>query len=128
MNTTFNFFVYGTLQRGGARQGALAGQRFLGAARTRPLYALFDLGPYPALVQCAENGRAIYGELYETAATTIERLDRLEGAPDLYRLEPILLDFPLGDAFAYFYRQSTTGFPLCVENRWPSEDRTHDPR
>jgi gamma-glutamylcyclotransferase (GGCT)/AIG2-like uncharacterized protein YtfP len=128
MNTTFCFFVYGTLQRGGSRHGVLSGQRFLGVARTRPFYALFDLGAYPALVHCAENGRAIHGELYETDASLIKRLDRIEGAPDLYRLEPILLEAQPGEVFAYFYRQNTEGCLLCAGDRWPVKDRCHDTR
>jgi gamma-glutamylcyclotransferase (GGCT)/AIG2-like uncharacterized protein YtfP len=109
--------VYGTLMRGGVRHRVLTGQPFLGEARTRPLYALFDLGAYPGLVHRAEDGRAVHGELYEVAADLIERLDRIEGAPSLYRLESVHIENNPGDVFAYFYQQQTTGFPLCAEER-----------
>lgn len=107
--------------RGGVRHAVLAEQRFLGAARTSPHYALFDLGAYPGLVHRAEGGRAVHGELYEIDADVIERLDRIEGAPILYRLEPILIEDYPGKVFAYFYRQGTEGFSLCAEDRWTNE-------
>ncbi len=114
-------FLYGTLMRGGVRHGVLAGQRFLGEARTRPHYALFDLGAYPGLVHCEEGGRAIFGELYEVAANLIERLDRIEGAPSLFRLEPVLIEGHSGDVFAYIYQRDTDGCSLCAEDRWMNE-------
>lgn len=114
----FLLFVYGTLMRGGVRQRVLSGQNFLGEARTCPLYALYDLGAYPGLVQCANDGRSIHGELYEVATTLIERLDHIEGAPSLFRLEPVHIEDHPGDVFAYFYQESTAGFTLCVEGRW----------
>lgn len=107
--------------RGGVRHRVLARQRFLGAARTRPLYALFDLRAYPGLVHRAEDGRAIHGELYEIDASLIAQLNEMEGAPRLYRLEPILIDGHPGDVFAYFYQQGTEGFSLCSEDRWTNE-------
>lgn len=114
-------FVYGTLMRGGVRHSVLGDQRFLGEGRTRPLYALFDLGSYPGLVRRAEDGRAIHGELYEVNAGLIPHLDRIEGAPSLYRLEPILIDGYPGEVFTYFYRQGTEGFSLCSEDRWTNK-------
>jgi gamma-glutamylaminecyclotransferase len=116
-------FVYGTLMRGGVFHHVLAGQRFLGAAQTRPHYALFALGAYPGLVHCAD-GRAIHGELYEVAADLIEQLDDIEGAPSLFRLEPVLLEDHPGNVFAYFYQQPTTGLPMCTQDRWTNEDVT----
>jgi gamma-glutamylaminecyclotransferase len=113
-------FVYGTLMCGGVRHRVLAGQRFLGDARTRPHYALYDLGAYPGLVYRAE-GRAIHGELYEIGAGLIELLDDIEGAPSLFRLEAVLIDGHSGDVFAYFYQQETVGFPLCAAERWTNE-------
>src|SRR5207248_3399857 len=82
---TFRLFVYGTLKRGGCRHRLLAGQRFLGETRTRPRYALFDLGAYPGLVPEAE-GESVHGELYEVDAGLLAVLDEEEGAPELFRL------------------------------------------
>lgn len=118
----FTLFVYGTLMRGGVRGGVLCGQRFLGAARTLPRYALFDLGAYPGLVHRDEHGSAIHGELYEVSAALRERLDRIEGAPSLYRLEPVLIEGHAEDVFAYFYQRDTRGCPLCEGGRWEGGD------
>ena len=105
----FTLFVYGTLMRGGVRHLLLAGQRFLGEARTLPLYALFDLGAYPGMVGRAADGRAVAGELYEVAVGLIPRLDSAEGAPTLFRLEPIAVEGREGTVFAYFYQRSVEG-------------------
>jgi gamma-glutamylcyclotransferase (GGCT)/AIG2-like uncharacterized protein YtfP len=114
-------FVYGTLMRGDVRQGVLADQRFLGEARTRPHYALFDLGAYPGLVHHEEGGRAIFGELYEIAVSLIERLDCIEGSPSLFRLEPVLIEGHGDDVFAYIYQRDTRGCSQCEEDRWANE-------
>lgn len=110
--------------RGRVRYRVLADQRVLGEARSSPFYVLFDLGSYPGLVHRTENGRAIHGELYEIAASLIERLDRIEDAPSLFRLEPIRIEAYPGAVFAYFYQQDTAGFPLCTEDRWRNKGFT----
>jgi gamma-glutamylaminecyclotransferase len=115
---SFTLFVYGTLMRGGGRHPLLAEQRFLGETRTRPLYALFDLGAYPGMVRRYADGQAVYGELYEVAVRLIPLLDKAEGAPTLYRLEPIELEGWDGPASAYLYQQSVKGKPVCPDNRW----------
>ncbi len=117
-------FVYGTLMRGGVRHRVLAGQRFLGEARTRTQYALFDLGAYPGLVHAPSEGQAIHGELYEIDADLIPRLDRIEGAPSLYRLGPILIEGCTGEVCAYFYQGGIERFARCQDNRWKNKGRT----
>jgi gamma-glutamylaminecyclotransferase len=110
-------FVYGTLMRGGRNHTALAGQRFLGAARTPPGFALLDLGHYPGLVRRAD-GRGVRGELYEVAADCLGVLDEIEGAPALFRLEPLDLEDFLGSVYAYFYQPNPAGVPLYAGERW----------
>ena len=104
--------------RGGVRHRVLADQPFAGEARTLPHYALFDLGAYPGLVHRGKDGRSIQGELYEIDSGLIARLDRIEGAPSLFRLEPVRIENYPGDVYAYFYQQDTTGFALCAQDRW----------
>lgn len=70
-------FVYGTLKRGGENHDWIAMQRFIAAARTLPLYRLFDLGGYPGMVHAAE-GLAIHGEVWEVDAAGLTQLDMLE--------------------------------------------------
>jgi gamma-glutamylcyclotransferase (GGCT)/AIG2-like uncharacterized protein YtfP len=117
----FVLFVYGTLMRGGIRHHVLAGQRFLGDVRTRPYYALFDLGAYPGLIPCQEEGRAVPGELYEVATGLIPLLDRIEGAPSLYRLAPVLIEGHSGEVLTYLYQRDTAGRPRCADDRWRNE-------
>src|SRR5690242_20055264 len=119
LSDTFLLFVYGTLKRGGPRHHVLRGQRFLRDAVTRPKYLLYDLGAYPGLVVAEEGGRAIHGELYEVERRLIPRLDKIEGAPGLYRLEPVEVEGESAAVVAYVYRRPTDGHALCEDNRWP---------
>jgi gamma-glutamylcyclotransferase (GGCT)/AIG2-like uncharacterized protein YtfP len=117
-DATVKLFVYGTLKRSGRFHAPLAAQTYLGPARTRPLYALFDLGDYPGLVRNGAGGQAVAGELYEVAGPLLDLLDRLEGAPRLFRLGPVELEGPPGSAFAYFYQRDPNGSPLCPDGCW----------
>ena len=78
---TFLLFVYGTLKRGGCRHGPLARERFRGETRTRPRYALCDLGGYPGLTIDETTGQAVHGEVYEVGESLVPWLDTVEGAP-----------------------------------------------
>jgi gamma-glutamylcyclotransferase (GGCT)/AIG2-like uncharacterized protein YtfP len=85
-------FVYGTLKRGGSNHRLLSGQRFVGVARTRPEFRLYELDGYPGMVRGPGPGRSIEGELWEVDPPCLERLDDLEGlGTGLYAREPILL-------------------------------------
>jgi gamma-glutamylcyclotransferase (GGCT)/AIG2-like uncharacterized protein YtfP len=118
LGSPFTLFVYGTLKRDGCRHHVLAGQRFLGTARTRPVYALFDFGDHPGLVACPAEGQAVEGELYEVAGEQVERLDQIEGAPLLFRLGLVNVEGYEGPVYAYYYQQATDGRPLCPDGRW----------
>jgi len=121
---TFLLFVYGTLKKGGSRHQPLSRQRFLGNRRTRPRYALYHMGNYPAMVE-AEPGDVIEGELYEVEARLLDWLDTIEGVPDWFELGQVELEN--GEvAWAYFYRQDTGGCPRIPSGRWdnsPSRGR-----
>jgi len=111
-------FVYGTLKRGQRSHQLLAGQRFLGSARTLPRYRLYDCGRYPALVADPEHGRAIQGELWLVDDETLRRLDILEGTPILYTLLPVELEGQTGPAWTYIYQQDVRGLRDCG-SEWP---------
>ncbi len=116
--STFRLFVYGTLMRDGCRSAMLEQQRFLGPARTRPLYRLLDLGEYPGLVAADADGWPIEGELYEVHAGLLPVLDRVEGAPWLFRLDLVELEQPAELVLAYLYQQGSSATPLLPCCRW----------
>jgi gamma-glutamylcyclotransferase (GGCT)/AIG2-like uncharacterized protein YtfP len=116
-SANFLLFVYGTLMRGGPRAGVVSGQCFAGEARTRAGYALYDLGPYPALVR-QDGGGLVHGELLSVATSLRDCLDRLEGAPDHYRLEEVALEGIAGPAYSYFYQGDVRGAAPIECGRW----------
>ena len=104
-------FVYGTLKRGGENHRVLAGQRFVGEARTEPVFRLYLLEGYPGMVGQAQ-GLSIEGELWELDAACHARLDELEGlAEGHYATVPVPLLPPHAGAGAetYLYRRSVEG-------------------
>lgn len=114
-----NLFVYGTLKRGQPRHRFLAGQKFLGTARTLPLYRLFNLGDYPGLVERGD-GRSIEGEIWEVDSDCLAILDAVEGCDKgLYRRANIQLVSPHDQitVFSYFYEKAIDGKADCG-TRW----------
>jgi gamma-glutamylcyclotransferase (GGCT)/AIG2-like uncharacterized protein YtfP len=121
---TFLLFVYGTLKRGGCRHGPLAGQHYRGETRTRPKYALYDLGNYPGLTIDNENGQAVHGEVYEIEQTLSSWLDTVEGAPDWFRRGPIEVEGFSEPVWAYFYQGDPVGRPCIESGRWENDRPT----
>ena len=89
-------FVYGTLKRGGSNHGRLAGQSYLGPARTAPGVTLYSLGEYPGLVAAPQDRDGVTGELWAVDDRALAGLDELEGlAEGLYAREPArLVEWP----------------------------------
>jgi gamma-glutamylaminecyclotransferase len=111
-------FVYGTLKRGCSNHPYLAGQTFLGEARTAPGFALFDLGGYPGMVALQGESSSVGGEVWAVDAGCLERLDALEGtAEGLYRREAALLLGPFEGrgVETYFYLKSVEGRARLAE-------------
>jgi len=107
-------FVYGTLKRGGLNHHFLAGQKFLGEARTAPGYRLYSLGDYPGMVRSADPTHEVAGEVWAVDAAGLAALDELEGVKEgLYERVPV----PLAPPFAgqpvesYLYLRSLEGRP-----------------
>jgi gamma-glutamylaminecyclotransferase len=103
-------FVYGTLKRGFSNHHYLAGQAFVGNARTAPGYAMYDLAGYPGMVRQGDDPEGVSGEVWSVDDECLARLDVLEcTAEGLYRREAV----PLGSPFeghaveAYVYLKST---------------------
>ena len=122
------FFVYGTLRAGQANSPLLRGA----ITRARPALLrgaqLFDLGPYPMIVE-ADAGQ-VWGELLEIEsvqhAAILEVLDRLEGVdgadpenPDaLYRRlkRRVWVEDETVEAWVYFGRELVARRGRLVEN------------
>lgn len=112
MSERDRIFVYGTLKRGLSNHGHLAGQRFLGEARTAPVYRMVDCGGYPGMFPVNEEGLSIQGEVWEVDAACRRELDILEGvAEGMYTLEPVhlLAPFSKSDIRTYVYRWPISG-------------------
>jgi gamma-glutamylaminecyclotransferase len=102
-------FVYGTLKRGGSNHHFLAGQEFVGEARTAPGFRLYDLGGYPGMVAKPDDRDGVMGEVWAVDAAALLRLDGLEGLDQgIYRRAVV----PLAPPFAeqpietYLYNRS----------------------
>lgn len=113
-------FVYGTLKRGGCNHHQLAGQRFIGPARTRPGFTLYDLGGYPGLVAAATDQEGVVGEVWSVDTTSLQALDAFEGVHEgVYRREPMPLRPPFSEQAidAYVAMQPVEG-RLLVGAEW----------
>jgi gamma-glutamylcyclotransferase (GGCT)/AIG2-like uncharacterized protein YtfP len=102
-------FVYGTLKRGGSNHHLMAGQQFLGEARTPPGFRLYELGGHPGMIVKPDDRAGVTGEVWSVDAACLAQLDILEGlAEGLYRRIPIKLLPPFADEAieTYLYAQS----------------------
>jgi gamma-glutamylcyclotransferase (GGCT)/AIG2-like uncharacterized protein YtfP len=80
----FELFVNGTLMRGLALHGNLAGAVFLGEARTAPIYRLYSINDHhPGMFDVAEGGVAVAGEIYLVPDDVWRRVEAGE-PPNLY--------------------------------------------
>ncbi len=114
-------FVYGTLKRGGTNHLFLAGQRFLGSARSVAGYTLYSLGDYPGLVRAPGDTAGVTGELWVVNDACLAELDHLEGLDEgLYeRVEILLAPNPFAAAAqTYLYPRPHHGLPP-VGDTWP---------
>lgn len=121
-------FVYGTLKRGCSNHRWLAGETFIGPARTVPGFRLYDLGGFPALAPYPEDRDGVAGEVWSVGPAALAELDRFEGVHEgLYHRAPIALQPPFAGQpiDAYF---STTGVlgRREIGNEWrEASDRTN---
>jgi len=116
-------FVYGTLLRGSCRHHVLVQQEFLGEARTKKCFRLFNLGTYPGLVDNVNHGFAIQGELYKVTPECLKKLDQIEAIESgLYERKRISLQPPWADvdAVAYFFLGDVS---TCVDlgSHWSAD-------
>ena len=78
-------FVNGTLMRGLALHGNLAGATFLGEASTAPCYRVHSIGDrHPGMYEVDQGGVSVAGEVYEMPEEVWQRVHAGE-PPNLYR-------------------------------------------
>src|SRR5262245_54051761 len=111
-------FVYGTLKSGHESNHLLAGQEFIRAAETAPLYRLYGLGWHPGLVLDQHAGLAIKGELWSVDDETLAKLDEFEGVPHWFRREFIAIADIVGDVHAYYFN-GTVPADAATGAEWP---------
>ncbi len=105
-------FVYGTLKRGCRNHHHLAGQQFLGEARTSAGYTLYSMGNHPGMVRSTDASHDVAGELWAVDDDCLARLDILEGVgKKLYERVPIILAPPFASqpVQTYLYLRSLQG-------------------
>ena len=116
-------FIYGTLKRGQSRAFAMAGQRFLGEARTAPRYRMVRCrDAYPGLIDVENDrktaGLAIEGELWQVDDDCLATLDYIEGVEvGLFTRRPVDVQDVSGPVYAYFFNGDVTDLPDCG-TRW----------
>lgn len=114
-------FVYGTLKRGGTNHRLLAGQRFIGPARTTAGHRLYGLGEYPGLVIDPADRTGVQGEVWAVDRATLAALDAFEGVPEgLYRRAAVPLAPPFHQRAidTYLYLRDVRGCP-DLQGHWP---------
>ena len=84
-------FVYGSLKQGyfNNRLFDHAEGELLGKGKTMSMYSLYNLGAYPG-VWIDNPVSPIYGEVY--TVPTLDRLDTLEGYPNYYNRQKVLVE------------------------------------
>jgi gamma-glutamylaminecyclotransferase len=109
--------VYGTLKRGECNHRLLAASRCLGPVLLSRL-RLYNLGPYPMAVACADLEATVAAELYAVSAAVLAELDGLEDHPREYERQLWLLEDGR-QVWVYLGRASQVqGYPLLANGLW----------
>ena len=114
-------FVYGTLKRRGSNHRFLAGQQFMGEARTVSGYVLYSLGDYPGMVRSSDLAHFVTGEVWQVDPAGVAKLDKLECTLEgLYERVGVNLETPFIDQSVetYLYLRDLSGRSLLGET-WP---------
>ena len=117
-------FVYGTLRKGECRNYLLEDSQFIGYARAKG-YLLYNIGSYPGMV---EGGGEVVGEVYEIPESLLEKLDWVEGVPDLFRRELIEVTLETGQtisAYAYIYNRKIDNKLLISSGDWKDVSKVY---
>ena len=123
-------FVYGSLKRGFSNHHFLAGQEFIGDARTVLRFRMFDCGGFPGVVEAGPEGSyPIQGELWNIDATCRRRIDWLEEVDaGVYTLVGCEVDAGKGPEPAHLYvYQRALGDGQEAGTAWPKSLDTLPP-
>lgn len=108
-------FVYGSLKRGFSANDFFSEQRFVAAAKTEPVYRMYDYGGFPGAVVVEEDGYAIEGEIWDVADPLFGQLDLYEAvAEGLYARGVARLAEPhqqLRNVVIYLYQRDVSKLP-----------------
>lgn len=111
-------FVYGSLLSGLGNHPVLGVDRgdaeFLGEATLAPEYQMYDLGAFPAVRRGGDT--SIVGEVYRVNDEAFERLEYLEGYPDLYQRTVVFT--PYGRAIMYHMERELHGSDRVPSGDW----------
>lgn len=117
-------FVYGTLKKGFSAHRILkqSPAAFLGDAKTKPEYHLYDVGSFPGLITDPSSEGGVYGELYQVPEAAFKNLDRYEcTSTGLFRREEIELDDGT-KAYAYIFNSNIENAIKIDEGVWTHMD------
>jgi len=97
-------FVYGTLKKGFGNHRLLdhGKAQFISEGTTNDKYTMLYY-VFPFVSRTMTPKTTIEGEVYEVDDKTFTRLDRLEGYPDFYDREQVLVDTPNGKVKVWMY-------------------------
>jgi gamma-glutamylaminecyclotransferase len=97
-------FVYGSLKSGKSHNHLLSESEYLYTKQTKNNYGLYVNTWFPALFENIYT-RPTIGEIYEIDEKTLDRLDRFEGHPTLFKRKEIQLEND-ETVWCYFYQDS----------------------
>jgi gamma-glutamylcyclotransferase (GGCT)/AIG2-like uncharacterized protein YtfP len=109
-------FVYGTLLAGESNHRYLAHARLITETKTVAAFRLYDLGPYPGLVEVGSD--AVLGEVYDVDEPTLATLDRLEGHPRFYVRKSIVLESGATVQTYLLMPHQVVGRPIITSGSW----------
>lgn len=111
----FYLAVYGTLKKGFHNHRLIEHCKFIGEYETLPIFTMYSLGPYPAVVH--HGNTSITVEIYKIETESLaKKLDALEGYPRLYTKE--IIHTEVGDLVIYLFNQPINGYKIIESGKW----------